>query len=146
MKQLLNLEKLPDKYIPFLCLLMMFLFCWVEESVVENCEWDISAKKYIIIRLFIRLDSIIILFVLGLTGLITLPCTWIRNLWIGLYAAVILAGGIRLFPLIFFHQELPLSIYTILSTFYGAALTPFPFMFLWLFVMIVKRNHKIACN
>lgn len=135
------MRKLPDKYIPFFCLLLMFLFCWVEELVVENSEWNIYAKKSIIIRAFFRIDSVIIFFILGITGLTTFPYRWIRNLWIGLYAAVVLAGGIRLFPLIFFHRELPLSIHLILSAFYGAVLTPFPFMLLWLLAVIVKRNQ-----
>ncbi len=138
------MNKLPKKYIPFICLLLMVLLSWVEESYIFEGKMNhyLYVEGHVIVRSILRSLSVLILFILGYIGLQAMSFKWLTNLWMIWYIVVIVTAGLRVLPLILFHQALPSNVWSFINSFYALALSPFPFMFLWLLAVLVKRQQQ----
>lgn len=136
------MKKIPKKYIPFICLALMIFFSWIEESLVAEGKFHtyLYEPNHVILRSFLRITQVLFLFVVGYVGLKTFSIKWIVTLWIFWYALILITAGINKVPLILFHQPMPTNIWSFLATFYVAALSPFPYLFLWFLSIITKRK------
>ena len=130
------------KYIPYLCLFVMILFSWLEESFFEGgLHVYLFAPEHIAVKSLFRVAYIFILFTAGYIGLRSLSVKWLLSLWIVWYIIVLLTAGIAKFPVIFFNRYLAGNAKSFLVSFYDAALTPFPYIFLlFLYFIITKKN------
>ena len=138
------MNKLPKKYIPFICLLLMVSLSWVEESYIFEGKMYryLYIEGHVIVRSALRTLSVLFLFSLGYIGVKTMSIKWLNNLWIIWYLVVIVTASLRVLPLILFHQALPYNVWSFINSFYAVALSPFPFMFLWLLAVLVKRQKQ----
>ncbi len=136
------MQKVTKKYIPFICFVLIYLFCLVEESFIFEGQFHnyLYVGGHVIVRSFLRVICIVFIFGLGFIGLRTYKFKWIRNVWLFWFLVVIIAGAIGKLSIIIFHQPLAPNIYSFLNTFYDSALTPFPYMFVWLICFLARRE------
>lgn len=136
------MQKKKNKYIPLIFFLIMLLTGWVEEIVFGEGIFHhyLYEEQHYVLRAVVRVSYVIILFLLGYRGLGYLESLWTKQLWIAWYLIVLISSGIRMLPLLLFHYQLPLNIWDFLNSIYALGLTPFPYLFIWLLWVVVKKK------
>ncbi len=121
----------------------MILFSWIEESLIESKLHNyLYVEGHIIARSIIRVTYIFVLFGLGYIGLKTLKLRWVLLLYIVWYVVILVISGIRIIAFLLFGYKMPINVWDFLFTFYGSALTPFPYIFLLLLYFLSGKKNK----
>lgn len=132
----LNLFK---KYAPLLFFISICIGQWVEEVIIGEgyLHTYFYKPEHVILRSLIRIADLLMIFILGYIGLSYIPVKWVKKAWVIWYIIVLISAGIRIFPLLFFHINLPTNILSFLGSFYISALSPVPYLFLWIFSTVI---------
>ncbi|MBN9299784.1 MAG: hypothetical protein J0I41_22470 [Filimonas sp.] len=135
-----------DIYISLAFLLLIFLVEWIEEALVVEGYFKeyLYRQQGLMLRSIIRTGNILIVFVLGYIGLSYLRLTWVKKLWIIWYVIVLVAAGMRMLPVLFFHGNPTLNQIFFWSSFYYWGMSPFPYLFLWMFAVVFLPYLKQA--
>lgn len=133
-------------YISLIFLLLIFLIEWIEEALVTEgifAQYFHGQQELVILSL-VRISNLTIVFFLGYIGLSYLQFSWLKKIWIVWNLIVIIAAGMRMLPVIFFHSTPTINQIRFFSMFYSLSMSPFPYLFLWMFAVVFLPYLKQA--
>jgi len=132
---------LSKKYIPFICLILSFVVYLFEGLIVDE-GWLHSylyMPSHVWFRYSLRVIFALLLFVLGYLGLNAFNFKWLNKIWVIGYGILLIINLFYKICLIAFNEQLPVNVINFFSSFINI-LSPFPFLFLLIIALFVKRN------
>ena len=135
------MKRFPKKYYPILCLILMIIISGLEEFLTSDGIFHafILSNKHILLRTVIKGSYLIIFFVLGYWGLKHLSIPWLKKLWVYWFLLIAIMGAIPKLYFFIFKQEMSENSHHFYITFYDAAFTPFPFLFLLFISFLIQK-------
>ena len=118
---------------------------WVEEALIGEGYWAsyFQIPEHKILRFLVKGMGAVIIFGTGYYGLSTLPVKWIKDVWLYWYGLAFFAVGLRIVLVFFLVRYFNYNRLTFLSSIYYITETPFPYLFLWLLSVFVRRENKV---
>ncbi len=138
------MKKLPKKYIPFIVLIFLLVFVWVEEVIIGEGYFTtyLHLPEHKILRFSIRAIYALVIFGLGYIGLVNLKVKLLKVLWVYWYILSAIAALIRIILDIFINDHFGYNIWNFLVTIYVTSLTPFPYLFLYILYFLFPKKQK----
>ena len=131
------------KYIPFICFILSFVVYLFEGLIVDE-GWLHSylyMPSHVWFRYSLRVIFALLLFVLGYLGLNAFDFKWLNKIWVIGYFVLFTINGFNKIFVILFPQLLSNNLVYFFYSFISV-LSPFPYMFLLLLAIFVKRTSK----
>jgi len=132
---------LPKKYIPYCILILLVLFIWLKEAIIgegySNNYFHLPEHK--VLLLFSKGIGKIIILGAGYYGLSTLPVKWVKDVWLYWYILAFLVEALSIMLNGVMNSDSNNNFLNFLISAYYINTTPFPYLFLWLLSVFVRR-------
>ena len=136
------MKKLPNKYIPFICLLFSFFIYWLDGEIIgEGVSHDYFFNtNHVWIRFCLRVLFTGLFFIFGYIGLNAFVFKWLNKIWVIVYLILLPIELFYKLYVVILHKSLPGFILDFLSSIILTFFSPFPFMCLLLIALLVQRK------